>query len=132
MVAATGELLGSAAIIDTVARKAALFAASGAVAVDLESHLVGHAARAAGIPFVVLRSVADPAGRRLPPAALVGLDAAGRPALRPVLASIMRHPGQIRALLRMALDTRRALRVLGRAAGSVRAELGIAPAVKPT
>jgi adenosylhomocysteine nucleosidase len=123
----TGELLGCTAIVDTPARKAALFGASGAVAVDLESHLVAQAAHAAGIPFVVLRSVADAAARGLPPAVLIGLDAAGRPALGPVLASVMRHPGQIPALLQVALDTRRAFRGLRRAARSVQVLLIAAP-----
>jgi adenosylhomocysteine nucleosidase len=123
MAPVTGQLLGSTAIVDTPARKAALFGVSGAVAVDLESHLVAQAAHAAGIPFVVLRSVADAAGHGLPPAVLVGLNAAGRPALGPVLVSIMRHPGQIPALVQVALDTRLAFRMLRRAAQSVRVQL---------
>ena len=36
----------------------------GAVAADLESHVVARAALAAGLPFLVLRAVADPAQRR--------------------------------------------------------------------
>jgi adenosylhomocysteine nucleosidase len=125
--AATGELFGSRAIVDTRARKAALFRESGAIAVDLESHLVAQAALAAGIPFVVLRVVADAAGRGLPAAALVGLDAAGEPALGVVLGSIARHPKQVPALLRVTLDTHRALRALRRAARLARAQLGAAP-----
>jgi adenosylhomocysteine nucleosidase len=123
MAMAIGDMLGSAAIVDTPAGKAARFAASGAVAVDLESHLAAQAALAAGIPFVVVRCVADGPGRRLPPAVLVGLDAAGRLALGPVLGSLLRDPGQIPALLQVALDTRRAFRALRRAALSVRAHL---------
>jgi len=47
--------------------------------------------------------------------ALVGLDPDGTPALGAVLAAILRAPGQVPALLRLALETRTALRALERA-----------------
>jgi adenosylhomocysteine nucleosidase len=112
---AAGDLLGAAAIVATPERKHALHA-GGAVAVDLESHLVARAALTAGIPFLVLRAVADPARRCLPPAALVGLDAEGHVALGAALASLWRRPAQLPALVRIAFETRNALRALRRAA----------------
>jgi adenosylhomocysteine nucleosidase len=115
VVALAGDILGAVRAADTPSRKAALNRQSGAVAVDLESHLVAEAAAAAGLPFAVLRAVADPAERALPPAALIGLDAAGRPALGRTLLSLARHPGQLPALVRLAGDTRRALATLRRA-----------------
>jgi adenosylhomocysteine nucleosidase len=115
VVALAGDILGAVRAADTPSRKAALNRQSGAVAVDLESHLVAEAAAAAGLPFAVLRAVADPAERALPPAALIGLDAAGRPALGRILPSLARHPGQLPALVRLAGDTRRALATLRRA-----------------
>jgi adenosylhomocysteine nucleosidase len=111
-----GDLIGLNAVVDGAARKLAMFLDTGAVAVDMESHLVARAAQAAGLPFVVLRVVADRAERDLPPAVLVGVDAEGRSALRPVLCSLARRPGQLPALIRVALDTRRALAVLRRLA----------------
>ncbi len=68
---------------------------------------------------MVLRAVADPAGFALPPAAAIGLDEAGRIALLPVLGSILRHPGQVPALLRLARHTRAALAALERAAAAL-------------
>ncbi|MGO8920042.1 MAG: nucleoside phosphorylase [Stellaceae bacterium] len=112
---ATGDVLGAAGIVATPERKRAL-RAGGAIACDLESHLVAEAAVAAGMPFLVLRAVADPARRRLPPAALVGLDAEGHAALGAVLLSIFRYPMQLPALLRIAHETSAALRALRRAA----------------
>ncbi|HUC65787.1 MAG TPA: hypothetical protein VMA53_10190 [Stellaceae bacterium] len=109
-----GDLLGADAIVASPARKAVLRRESGAVAADLESHHVARAAVASGLPFLVLRAVADPAERALPPAALIELDASGRPALAAVLLSLGRHPLQLPALLRVAADTRRALRALDR------------------
>jgi adenosylhomocysteine nucleosidase len=111
---AAGDVLGAAEAADSVARKATLFAGNGAIAVDLESHLVARAAAGAGLPFVVLRAVADPALRALPPAALVGLDADGRPAIGRVIAALARRPGQLPALLQVARDTRRAMLALRR------------------
>jgi len=66
-------------------RKAGLFHTTGAIAVDLESHLVAQAAARAGRPFLILRAIADPASRSLPPAAVNGLDSDGNPALGPHL-----------------------------------------------
>lgn len=108
-----GSLLGRVAPAASVERKAALWRATGAVAVDLESHLVAQVAAQAGRPFLVLRAIADRAALALPPAALAGLDARGRPALGRVLAGVARRPDQIPALLRLARDTRRALVALG-------------------
>jgi hypothetical protein len=71
------------------------------------------------LPFIVLRSVADAATRELPTAVLVGLDAQGRPALWPVLRAVARQPREIPALLRAALDTRRALHALRYAAARI-------------
>lgn len=107
-----GDLAGASSAVAAVTQKTALHRRTGAVAVDLESHAVARAAAEAKRPFVALRAVGDPAERSLPPAALVGLDAEGRPALGPVLAAIARDPRQIPALLRVARDTRAALAAL--------------------
>ncbi len=113
--AKSGVMLGTKEAVASASRKAALFQASGAFAVDLESHLVARAAAAAKRPFLVLRAVADPASRALPPAAVDGLDETGAPALGRVLWSVLRNPTQIPALIRLAGDTRRALFALGSA-----------------
>jgi len=110
--AESGDLLGTSVAAASPERKAALFAATGAIAIDLESHIVARAAERAGCAFFVLRAIADPAERALPEAALHGLDAQGRPALGRVLMSVAGHPGQIPALWRLAGDTRRALHAL--------------------
>lgn len=109
---AEGDVLGATEPAVSAEVKAALLRATQAVAVDLESHLIAAAAERAGKPFLVLRAIADPASRALPPAAVNGLDARGKPALGPVLVSVLRQPGQIPALLRLAGDTRRALAAL--------------------
>jgi adenosylhomocysteine nucleosidase len=114
-----GDLLGLAAVVMTRDAKTMLRARSGAVAVDLESPIAAAAAGRAGRPFLVLRAVADPAAFALPPAAAVGLDAEGRAAVLPVLSSLLRQPGQLASLLRLALHTRAALKSLARAAAAL-------------
>jgi adenosylhomocysteine nucleosidase len=66
----------------------------------------------AGIPFIALRAVADPVTKGLPPAALLPLDEKGQPNMLAVFASILRHPGQIPALIGVGNQTRVALRRL--------------------
>lgn len=105
-------LLGAHAIAATVAAKRALFTATGAAAIDLESGGVAQVAQARGVPFAVLRAVCDPAGRDLPPAALVALDRQGAVGLVRVLASIVAHPVQILGLLSLAGDAAAARRSL--------------------
>ncbi|MCU0894356.1 MAG: purine phosphorylase [Rhodospirillales bacterium] len=96
--------------------KAELFARTGAGAIDMESHAMAELAAARGVPFLVIRAIADPAERRLPPwlSAVIGAD--GRPLPRPLLTGLAAHPGDLPALLRLGGDARRALKALRRVA----------------
>ncbi len=107
--AVSGAIYGGEAVVSRVADKRALFGRTKALAVDLESGLVARAATAAGIPFVVLRSVADPAHRNLPRAAVLGLNDEGRVAYGAVFGQMLRNLHQFPALLFTAFETRRAL-----------------------
>jgi adenosylhomocysteine nucleosidase len=107
-----GVMLAAAAALATPEEKRAAFAASGALAVDLESGAVARVAARHGLPFAVLRAVCDPAGRALPPAALAALDAQGAIVAWRVLVSVLARPWQIPALLTLADDAARARRAL--------------------
>jgi adenosylhomocysteine nucleosidase len=104
-------LAGSTVVADA-AEKRALFAATGAHVVDLESGPVARIARSHGLPFAVVRAVCDPAERDLPPAALVALGPGGGIGLMPVLRSVLGRPRQIFGLLALARDAARARRAL--------------------
>jgi len=122
-------LLGSDAAVAGVADKRRLHRCSGAVAVDMESGAVARVAAAHTIPFAVLRAICDPAERALPPAALAALDAGGAIVIRRVIASLAAHPGQLRALLRLAADASAARRSLAaRVRRLVRARLTVSAA----
>jgi adenosylhomocysteine nucleosidase len=109
------DLLGTSEVAASPARKAEFHRVTGAVAVDLESHLVAAVAARAGKPFLVLRAVSDSAVQVLPDAAVHGLAPSGKPALGRVLLSVARDPRQLPALIRLASDTRHALDALGSA-----------------
>ncbi len=112
-------LLGLDRMAMTRADKEALFYQSRADAVDTESIFVARAAKAAGIPFLVLRAISDPAETALPPATSVGLDEAGNPAILPVLLSLLKNPLQLPGLIRAAIGANRALKALGDAAAAL-------------
>jgi adenosylhomocysteine nucleosidase len=94
------------------ADKVQLHNTTGAVAADMESHSVARLALLAGRPFAVLRVISDPAERGLPPAAAVGMRPDGRINLAAVLASLLRYPGQLADLARVAAEARTAMRML--------------------
>ncbi|MEX0759575.1 MAG: hypothetical protein WD100_08355, partial [Tistlia sp.] len=67
----------------------------------------------AGLPFLVLRAVADPAGLALPPAALDALDERGRSRGWAVAGRLLAAPRQLPALLALARAAAAAERALG-------------------
>jgi adenosylhomocysteine nucleosidase len=107
-----GLILGASSILATRAEKERAWATTGALAVDLESEIVARTATALGIPFIVLRSIADCARRDLPPASLVPLTADGKPDLLKVFSAVLRRPLQIGAMIGLARETAVALSAL--------------------
>jgi adenosylhomocysteine nucleosidase len=107
-----GPVLGTSRIISSTDEKRRTWVETGALAVDLESDVVARIAASAGIPFVVVRTIADTAYRELPPAALIPLAEDGTPNVARVLVSVMRRPRQVAALFGLARETRAALAAL--------------------
>lgn len=102
------DMAGMDAPVADPAGKRALHVATRAATVDMESHIAARVAAAHNLPFAAFRVVADPAERRLPPAALVGVRPDGRLAMGRILRSLLREPQQIPHIFRTALDTRAA------------------------
>ncbi len=98
--------------LPTPAEKRALNAATGAVAVDMESHIAADVATRHGLPFAVIRVIADPATRTLPPAALAGMRSDGTTDIGACLRSLVHNPAQAPALVGVAIDAGRAMRQL--------------------
>lgn len=114
----SGLLAASDTLLDSPAAKSALHARSGALAVDMESGAAWHFAARRGLPFAALRAVADGAGEALPRAASVGLNPDGSPAPGRVLAALLRRPGELPALLRLARSSATAHAALRRTLAS--------------
>lgn len=106
------DLAGVASAVTARDDKRALHRAGGAVAADMESHIVARWAAMHGLPFVCCRVVIDPASRSLPPAALAGLRGDGTTDVWRVMRSLMANPLQLSALLALAGDARRAQRAM--------------------
>ncbi|MCU0887066.1 MAG: nucleoside phosphorylase [Rubritepida sp.] len=103
-----GVLAASARLVASPAEKRALHAATRALAVDMESGVVARHAAAQGLPFAVLRAVADGPEEALPRAAADALTPSGEPALGRVLAALARRPWELPALLRLGRASARA------------------------
>jgi adenosylhomocysteine nucleosidase len=101
----------------TAGAKAKLRRAAGAAAVDMESLTAGRFALEQGIPFAILRAVADPAERDLPPLVLKAVDSYGRINARALVRGLIRSPRQLAGLPAAAFDSRVAFRALNRCRG---------------
>jgi adenosylhomocysteine nucleosidase len=84
--------------------KRALHRATGAAAVDMESHVVAQVAAEHGLAFTALRVIVDPVDRTIPPAALVGMGPGVRADAAAVLREVIARPAQLSSLLRVSLD----------------------------
>ena len=107
-----GTLLGLDAIAATAEQKAELHRKSGAIAVDMESHLAARVARRHGLPFAAARVISDAAHRTLPKAARVGMRLDGGVDLPAVLGSLLARPWQLPALIRTGWEAEQAFRAL--------------------
>jgi hypothetical protein len=107
-----GIVAGSDTIIMHRPDKTALYERTGAVSVDMESHIAARAAHQFNKPFAVLRVVCDPGDRTLPPAALIAMKADGSVDIQAVLRSVAAHPRQIPDLLYLARASAAAFRTL--------------------
>lgn len=112
--AQVGSVAGSDTIAATLDQKRALRSSTGAIAVDMESHIAARVAARHALPFAIIRTISDGADHVLPAAALVGMKPDGGMALGNVLASLARHPTQIRALIRTGRDAGRSFSALSR------------------
>ncbi len=105
-------LFGADEIIASAAQKRALFEQYAAAAVDMESHGAARAAHQAGVPFLAIRAIADPADRALPKAALNAVAPDGSTRVFKTLGAALREPRQFPALMKLGSDSATALKTL--------------------
>ena len=107
-----GTLVGTDTLGVTPADRAALRLAEGGDSVDMESHIVAEFAAANGLPFGVLRAIADPSTYTFPPAAQIPLLPDGTVDLAAVQASLKNDSSQLPALMELNKDTQTAIATL--------------------
>ena len=110
------DIADSDTLVSTVVGKRGLYEQTGGGAVDMESVAVAGVARSAGIPFLIVRAIADPASRAPPPEALATVAADGGIRHGVAIKTLLRKPGSISIYLRLAADNRAALATLRRVA----------------
>ncbi|MGV3633555.1 MAG: phosphorylase [Pseudorhodoplanes sp.] len=96
------------------AEKITLHKETGALAVDMESHIAADYAHEHGLPFAAIRAISDPCTRNLPPIAADALTPDGKVAVGKVIMGILRDTGQLPALIAAGMDSERAFASLRR------------------
>lgn len=110
----SGVIVGVEAPVLNPEAKAALRAKTGAVVVDMETHIAAEFAARRRLPLAVVRVVSDPATRALPPLATTAVTPDGGVDFKAVFRSLAHEPGQIGDLILAGLDARKAFSTLGR------------------
>ena len=107
-----GPIAGSNVMVVDAAAKAALHAATGALAVDMESHIAARVAARHGLRFGAARTISDGADRALPGAAQAGMRPDGGMDVGAVIAELARRPWELPALIRTGVEAEAAFRAL--------------------
>ncbi len=123
--ARSGDVAGVDAPVLDVAGKTDLRRATGAMAVDMESHAAATYAAMHGLPFAALRIVSDAADHALPKVAGRAMRPNGSVDIVRVLRGLARDPSQIGPLVATARDAGVAFRALRRVRGLLGPRLGL-------
>ncbi len=115
MAVCTEPLAESAAVLSGFAAKRALRERTEAAAVDMESAALGVLAGEAGLPFLVVRAVADGAHVTIPESVRAALNRDGSLRLGTLLGRLLMTPGDWFALARLSRGFHRAQATLARA-----------------
>jgi adenosylhomocysteine nucleosidase len=126
-----GPLYGSPGPVTNPRAKAALYRRTGAIAVDMESHIVGDVAAAHGLPMAALRVITDPAARALPPSVLAALRPNGAVDIAALIWSVLKRPCDLPSLMRLAVDAHAARHTLLRGRKLLDSSCGMADSIAP-
>ncbi|MGY6278259.1 phosphorylase family protein [Methylomonas sp. MgM2] len=107
-----GPLFTSAKLISRNQDKQKIHHSSQAVALDMESAAIAEVAANCNVPFIAIRSIADPANMDLPRAVQAGLNDEGQVELPKLLRFLFCHPWEIVSLIRLGLHFRAAQQTL--------------------
>jgi nucleoside phosphorylase len=120
-----GKIVGAPDPVCTSREKAALYHSTGAVAVDMETHIVAALAERVGQPLLVIRAISDIAAQSIDPRVLTLIDATGGVRPRAVAAHLLHDPTSVVSLVHLARAAHIAERRLGTAVVRVLGALGV-------
>ena len=106
-----GVTVTTPGILVTPAGKQDLGSRTGAIAVDMESYWIARVASERGLAFLALRAISDAQKDLLLPFSQI-LNADGAPRARLMAAQLIRDPGSLVSLLRLARNASRARQAL--------------------
>lgn len=109
-----GKIAGRDLVLAKSSEKNSLHGKTGALAVDMESHIAADYARRHSLPFVAIRAITDPVTRNLPPIATDALTSDGKIAIGRVLKGLLRDTDQLPAMIAAGIDSERAFASLRR------------------
>ena len=112
----SGPVVGVDAPVVDPEPKRLLHGGTGGIAVDMESHAVMEAANGAGVPWLVLRAVADTAHESLPDLAMETIGPDGSVRAGALAARLLRHPSDMAELFNLWRASRPGFAALGRVA----------------
>jgi len=112
LVVHTGSVVESRHLVVRATEKAALFECFRGIALDMESVAIAQLAGSKGIPFVSIRTIADPAENDLPRSVARALDSRGNIDLRTLFSYTLVHPAEFARLLRLGWHFHAAQRTL--------------------
>jgi len=99
----TGSLAESKSIVATSQNKKQLHNQTGAVALDMESIAIAKVALQHQLPFLAIRTIADPVSMDLPKAINHSLNHAGDIVLGKLLLFVALHPAELPGLIKLGL-----------------------------
>ncbi len=119
-----GLLVGADAMVGTPETKRRLHETTGAIAVDMESPAVAATARQFNLPFLAIRVIADTAAGRVPDWLSGVVDGAGAVKTGSFCTGLLKRPGDLADIARLANANRRARASLRRVAALLGPGLG--------
>jgi len=103
-----GSVFGSDILVPEIAEKRALGERTGALVVDMESHIGACLAHRHGIPFMAVRAVVDRVDKAIPPVLYHVIAPDGSYDVGGVMKALLRRPWQVGSLISLAYHMERA------------------------
>jgi len=107
-----GKFFESGSVISLAQDKAEQYQQTSALAVDMESGALAHVAQQADIPFIVIRSIADPANLDLPKAIAYAMTDKGVISIPKLLLYLCTHLTELPGLIKLGLHFNTASKTL--------------------